>query len=84
MGRTTLAALGVVVLVVIGLMLLCAGAFFLYGQVNGPLGSTCRYRKTRALRAWFWVDAETCCSTARCARKARTSTAPMESGWRTP
>ena len=38
MGRTTLAALGVVVLVVIGLMLLCAGAYFLYRQVlpNGP------------------------------------------------
>ena len=29
---------------------------------------TSRYRKRRALKAWFWVDALTCASDARCAR----------------
>jgi len=40
--------------------------------------------KRRALRAWFWVEAETFPSTVRWARKAWISGVPISAGWRLP
>lgn len=38
---------------------------------------TVRYRKSRAHRAWVWVEALTRPSTARCVRKALISASPI-------
>ena len=40
--------------------------------------------KRRALRAWFWVEAETFPSTVRWARKAWIWGVPISAGWRLP
>src|SRR5439155_4685580 len=42
--------------------------------------STSRYRKSRALSAWFWVEAATLSRTAREVRNAVTSAGPMWAG----
>jgi hypothetical protein len=44
--------------------------------------STLRYRKSTALRAWFWVEAETLPFTASDVRNALTSAGPISAGCR--
>jgi hypothetical protein len=44
--------------------------------------SACGQRNSSALKAWFWVDAATICSTARSVRKASIPRSPIAWGCR--
>jgi hypothetical protein len=53
-----------------------AGVSFQHLLVNG--------KESRALKAWFWVEALTWPSTARCVRNWLISAAPISREWRLP